>query len=284
MIDKLITLHEKHYKKMILVPFIILLLSFVVIGNTYRTTGDFVEKGVSLKGGSSISFLSDASRTQVESELPYSGTKSVRTLSSAGTQVGLVVDVDTTDSAELDAITTFLEENYQASDFSVETIGSSLGESFFRQTIIAMLIAFLLMGLVVFIYFRKVLPSIAIILAALSDIITTLAIVDLLHIKLSAAGIAAFLMLVGYSVDTDIILTTKLLKNKEGSVNERMSQAFKTGMMMTLTTLTAVTVGLIFTQSDVIQQILFILLIGLFIDIMNTWVQNASILRWVVHK
>jgi len=54
--------------------------------------------------------------------------------------------------------------------------------------------------------------------------------------KLSTAGIAAFLMLIGYSVDTDILLSSHLLKRKEGGMWVRLHSAFKTGIMMSVTT------------------------------------------------
>ena len=44
------------------------------------------------------------------------------------------------------------------------------------------------------------------------------------------------------------------------------------------------TVALIFTQSEVIRQIMTILLIGLVVDIINTWIQNAGLLLWYVEK
>ena len=91
-------------------------------------------------------------------------------------------------------------------------------------------------------------------------------------------------MLIGYSVDTDILLTTRMLKRKEGSLNERIMQAMKTGLTMTITTLTVVTLALIFSQSNTIQQIMLILFIGLFVDIINTWIQNVGILRWYLEK
>ena len=64
-------------------------------------------------------------------------------------------------------------------------------------------------------YLSESLPSIAVIFAAFSDIVFALVIVDFMEIKLSAAGIAAFLMLIGYSVDTDILLTSRALKRGE---------------------------------------------------------------------
>jgi preprotein translocase subunit SecF len=41
---------------------------------------------------------------------------------------------------------------------------------------------------------------------------------------------------------------------------------------------------LVFTQSEVLKQIMTILLIGLVVDLINTWIQNAGILRWYVEK
>tara|TARA_Y100000031_G_C7931710_1_gene253012 strand:- start:102 stop:425 length:324 start_codon:yes stop_codon:yes gene_type:complete len=99
--------------------------------------------------------------------------------------------------------------------------------------------------------------------------------------KVSSAGITAVLMLIGYSVDSDIMLTTRLLK-RQGELNKNLSSAFKTGMTMTLTSIIALSVALFITQSFsiVLSQIFTILLIGLGFDILNTWTTNASILKW----
>ena len=169
-------------------------------------------------------------------------------------------------------------------DYSIELVGSSLGASFFKEIIIALLIAFLLMAIVIFIYFRTLIPSAAVILAVFSDILITVSIVNLLGMKISTAGIAAFLMLIGYSVDTNILLSTRVLKRKEGTENERFYGAFKTGIMMSSTTLIALSMALIFTQSEVIKQIMIILLIGLLIDLINTWIQNVGILRMYLER
>ena len=91
-------------------------------------------------------------------------------------------------------------------------------------------------------------------------------------------------MLIGYSVDTDILLSTRVLKRKEGTVMDRIYSAMKTGLTMNITTITALIVGLILSESEVISQIMIILLIGLFVDIINTWIQNVGILRMYLEK
>ena len=140
------------------------------------------------------------------------------------------------------------------------------------------------MAIVVFIYFRIPIPCLAVVFSAFSDIVVTVAVVNLLGIKLGTAGIAAFLMLIGYSVDTDILLTTRVLKRKEGTEFERILSSVSTGMTMTLTAITAVAVAIIFTQNDTIRQIMTILLIGLLADIINTWIQNVGILRLYLER
>tara|TARA_Y100000031_G_C8136531_1_gene345515 strand:- start:513 stop:953 length:441 start_codon:yes stop_codon:yes gene_type:complete len=140
------------------------------------------------------------------------------------------------------------------------------------------------MGIIVFIIFRTFIPSMAVIVSAFADIFMTLTLIDILGIKMSSVGIVAFLMLIGYSVDTDILLTNRILKRHEGSLNQRIFGAFKTGITMTLTSLLALVFALIVVSSFsvILTQIFTVLVIGLGFDILNTWITNVSILKWYV--
>ncbi len=151
---------------------------------------------------------------------------------------------------------------------------------------IAIILSLLILLLSAFFYLRYSIPSFAVVLSAFADIIMTLALVNFLGWKISSAGIVAFLMLIGYSVDTDIMLTSRVIKRREGELNTRIYGAFKTGLTMTLTSLVAVVVALLITASfsDVLQQIFSILTIGLSFDILNTWLTNATLLKWYVEK
>ncbi|MDP7141384.1 MAG: protein translocase subunit SecF [Candidatus Woesearchaeota archaeon] len=285
--------YDKQYKKLLIIPFVLLFIALVLIFYKYSTTGEFIEKGISLKGGTTITIPMvkgvniEELRASLLSSFPGRDIN-IRELSRIGQSSGIIIEADV-DPEETDELSSFLEKverelSIKKDDYSIEIIGSSLGESFFRETIVAISIAFLFMGIVVFIYFRSFVPSIAVILSAFSDIIETLAIVNLLEIKLSTAGIAAFLMLIGYSVDTDILLSTRVLKVTEGTVFEKIKGAMRTGLMMSGTTIVAILTALIFTQSEVIRQIMIILLIGLGIDLINTWIQNAGLLRLYVER
>jgi preprotein translocase subunit SecF len=273
--------YEMQYKKLLVIPILLLVFALIQIGMQMSTTGDFLNKGVSLKGGLTVTIEKPANVVELQSYLSDKFSEadiSVRQVSSAGRQVGVIVEAS---DADADLLIEDLKENLklEAEDYSVEVMGSSLGESFFKETFRAVILAFLFMGIVVFFYFRTFVPSFAVILSAFSDIIVTLAIVNVLGIKLGTAGIAAFLMLIGYSVDTDILLSTKVLKRKQGGILDGVFTAMKTGLTMSITTIIAIVVALTFAQSEILKQIMTILLIGLLVDLPNTWIQNAGILR-----
>ncbi|RMF55347.1 protein translocase subunit SecF [Candidatus Woesearchaeota archaeon] len=291
-------LYKKKYKALLVIPAALLIISIILIIAQYARTGDFVYRDVTLKGGVTLTISTQESVDPVKFEKELTETlgfdNSVRVWSRAGAPVGYIIDsaIDTSNQEitekQTDMLLEAVKEKFPGltkDNYSIETIGSSLGASFFKQTFTALIIAFIFMGIVVFFYFRTFVPSAAVMLAAFSDIIVTLAIIDLLRIKLSTAGIAAFLMLIGYSVDTDILLTTRVVKRKIGTVYERVIGAMKTGLMMSATTLAAVITALLISDSEVLKQIMTILLIGLLIDFINTWIQNAGILRWYMeHK
>ena len=282
--------YEQHYKKLLLIPFLMVILAIGQIAFQYASTGDIVNKGISLKGGSTLTIEGnlDANDIQVflKEQFPK-GDISVRALSSAGKVIGVSIDADAQLKEETDALLAALRSKgflTSGTKYSLEVVGSSLGESFFRQIATALLIAFLLMAIVVFIYFRIPIPCLAVILAAFSDIIVTLAIFNLTGMKLNSGGIAAFLMLVGFSVDTDMLLTARVMKRVELPFMERVYGALSTGLTMTMTTLVVIIVGLLFSKSDVVQQIMLILGIGLLVDIVMTWIQNVAILRWYFER
>ena len=280
-------IYTKDYKKLMIIPVVLLLISVIILFARFAETGEFINKGVSIKGGISLtistSTLSAGDVKQfLEKTFPDSDIET-RTLSATGEQAALIVEAS---EVEADALVNSLKLKYGLSkdDYTLEITGSSLGRSFYRQMIIAIIFAFIFMGIVVYFYFRTIIPSLAIMLAAFSDMIITLAVVSLMDLRITAAGIAAFLMLIGYSVDTDILLTTRVLKRKGGSLMDRVLSAVKTGMTMNVTTLAAVITSLLVSQSEVIKQIMTILLIGLIADIINTWIQNAGLLRWYIEK
>jgi len=335
--EKIKKFYDKNYKKILIISLILLIISISIILHTYFTTGDFIHRDVSLTGGTTITVMSNLSYLQVQKDLSkqFSGIE-VRSLSdNTGKQTHLVIVSSQSYDKIIPALETYLGYKLDDKNSSIESTGSNLSQNFYKQLIIAVLIAFFWMAAVVFIIFAKKwkikilaiilnillgifmgklflslnlylsliillvfiaiivfiyikysMPSFAVMSCAFADIIMTLAIVDLIGMKISGAGIVAFLMLIGYSVDTDILLTTRVLRRKDTSVNHEILGSFKTGITMSLTSIVAVAVALfiVYSYQTALNQIFTILIIGLFFDIFNTWITNTSLIKWFVEK
>jgi preprotein translocase subunit SecF len=281
--------HDKHYKNLLLIPIVLLLFSLVYLGIFYSQHNDIFLKDISLTGGTSVTINGKLDIILLEDELVKElGEVNIRKVSDLITGEQLATIIETTASSE--DTKAFLEEylGYELNEenSSFEFSESSFTRDLYRQLILALLLAFLLMTIVVFILFRNFVPSLTVVFAVLMDIIMTIAVIDILGIKISTGGIIALLMLIGYSVDTDILLTNRILKRHEGTLNEKIKGAFKTGITMTLTSLFAVVASLLVVKSfsAILTQIFLIISIGLLFDIVNTWITNVSILKWYVNK
>lgn len=327
--------YDKTYKLIILIPALMLLFSVIYLVSFYNTNHDIFKKDISLKGGTSITVYSQTDITKLTDYLSSKFSDfNIREISNlnTGKQEAFIIEVEAQPEEAKKTLEDYLGFTLDNKNSSIEFTGTSIGEGFYKQAMFSILLAFSLMGAVIFlifakgwkikflvvllvlipmfmfaahvsinilfyiigillivcffIYFKFNMPSFFVIFCALADMLMTLTIVNLLGIRVSTAGIVAFLMLIGYSVDSDILLTTRVLRQSEGTINSRIGSAFKTGIIMTLTSLAAVVVSLIIvgSYSPALKQIFTILTIGLVLDILNTWITNASLIKFYAEK
>jgi preprotein translocase subunit SecF len=190
------------------------------------------------------------------------------------------------------ALTFYLEEDVsvdlQKKNFNINAMQPTLGEKLRNDGMKAALVGYILMAVVILLAFRDIVPSIAVLLSATCDGVITLGLMSLFGIVLEPASLVALIMLVGYSVDTDILLTTRMLKRRRGELNEAVDGAIKTGLTMTGTTFVVMVVVLLvstfFTHLSALTSIASVLLLGLLADVTSTWFMNAGILKWYIEE
>jgi len=143
--------------------------------------------------------------------------------------------------------------------------------------------SFILVALAVLFIFRTPIPSLTIVVGAGNDIIVALGAMGLFGIPLGVASIGGLLMLIGYSIDTDMLSAIRILKRTEGTPTERAFSTMKTGVTMTTAAIIAFGILLIVSYYTFIPtyfEIASVVLCGLVADLFTTWFGSTVLVLW----
>ncbi|MDR3063165.1 MAG: protein translocase subunit SecF [Methanobrevibacter sp.] len=264
-----------NYKLLIAIPLVVTILSLVAVS----TIG--LDQGIELQGGTIATIkLNEPTSSQIITEkISKLGVKEIRILNNNGNDLNIQFAAGinsakfSSDVKDLGNVTSYNE------------VSPILSSEAMNQVLWAVGFAFLFMAISVFIVFREPVPSIAVILAAFCDIVMAVGGMCIFNIPLSIASVGGILMLIGYSVDTDILLTTRLFRRKEGTIEKRAEDAMKTGLTMSFAAIASMAVLYMVTsiympEASTLTEIAAVLIIGLLADIIATWFMNLGILRW----
>ena len=267
-------------KKMMAVPAALFAVAAIIVVITFILTGLPVTPGIDFAGGTAVTLQTDDSKDEIEAYFAGYDLQSIE----EGISGSYYLKFGPMSNEEMMEFNDYILAGYP--DAGIDQIGANFGETLQSQAYLALLFAFLGMAVVVFIAFRKLLPALTVVFAGIADITITAAVMNLFGIELSLATTAALLMLIGYSVDSNILLTTKVLK-RQGKLEEKMEGAFHTGFVMTSTTFCAI-LAMFFVSLignvPTLYSIAAVLLIGLICDLIFTWGFNAGMLRLYIGK
>jgi preprotein translocase subunit SecF len=261
-------------------PLAMVLIAVLVIGGVYATTGTPVALGTEFTGGTELRVETPADTADVTAPFDEPA-ESVQGVQEAENTYILTFGP----TADAEALTD------QAEAAGYQVLGSQETSATFARgaqetALFGVGLAFLGMSIVVFILFRTVIPSGAVVFSAFGDIAVPVALMNVFGINLSLGTVAALLMLIGYSVDSDILLTNHVLR-RSGNFAESVRRAMRTGVTMTITSLSAMAVMAIvatFFGIQLLSAIGTVLVFGLATDLVITYMFNVSLLRWYTHS
>lgn len=274
-------------RQIMMLPLAIIVLALIILGANYLSTGSPVKLGVEFTGGTLATVPATESEAAIKEDFAGYPLLEVRSIGSRyQLQFGPMSDSD------YEALAKQINSQYKNAE--IRYMGPIYSQALQQEALRYIPLSFILMAIVVFAIFREPIVSAIVVLCALSDILISAASMTAVGISLSLGTVAALLMLIGYSVDTDILLSMRVLKRK-GTVEEKAIGAMGTGLTMTGTTIVAVLSLFLmsnllylvvpsFTRMSIIADISTVLLFGLIADIFNTWITNVQALRWYMNR
>lgn len=274
-------------RTLLILPLLLVLFSGFAIFSSYSETGYPVHRDIDFSGGVQLTvhYQDEVDISDFEAFLKdriSTPDIRVRTSSDLTTGIQRTVNIETSVEDEValeSAVGEYLGFQLSDENRSITQFNSMLAASFWLQVQHAFLFAFAMMVIILFFYFRNIHASLALIFPILLDIFVVIGLMSFFGISLSLASFAAIMMLLGYGIDSNIVLANHMLKQKEGSVDERISRARRTGITMAATTIAALSAMYLFSTSSVLQSISIVLVLGLISDLVNTWILNVYLLR-----
>lgn len=280
----------ENYDRYLVIPAVLLVLAVGVLLVNYSYTGEFIQKGTDFTGGTemTVQLDQDFNTAQIEKAFASSGRSNINAVKqTSGNETSLILQVPPPQMNQSTAEQVLLDAGYGAKVTGFRSISSAVSQEFFKQAQLAFLMAFTIMSIVIFVAFKDAVPSLAVIFAAAGDIIFAAAGMVIFNIPLTLGSLAGLLMLIGYSVDTDIVLSSRVLKRTRGSLKERVYSSAVTGITMSSGGIAGFTLLYIVSYLAVgpseLTNIAGVMVIGLLADMPFTWFGNAIILKKYVN-
>ncbi|MCF7822848.1 MAG: protein translocase subunit SecF [Candidatus Marinimicrobia bacterium] len=169
----------------------------------------------------------------------------------------------------------------------LETVGPKIGKELRGDMISAVLIA--MAGIVIYISIRfQFMYAIGALVALAHDVLITLGVFSLFNMEISLSVLAAFLFIVGYSLNDTIVVFDRIRENVKAKrhdpfasvINGSLNQTLNRTIITSLTTLTVVVILLIF-GGEVIRPFAFALTVGLIVGTYSSiFIASPVVLVW----
>ena len=169
-----------------------------------------------------------------------------------------------------------------------ETVGPQVGQELQRKALLALVLSTLAMGIYITIRFDLKF-GVAAMVCLIHDVLFAFAFLVMINGELSLIIVAAFLMIIGYSVNDTVVIYDRVRENLQKSrnrdfatvLNESLNQTLSRTILTTGTVL-LVLLSLIFFGGDVIREFALVLFVGCLAGTLSTLtIVTAMTVAWM---
>lgn len=246
--------------------------------------------GIDFSGGTLIQlkFEEEISSSDIRSDLGTVGLDKSVIQQIGGSKEFLIRVADHGDDVNVQEVveSTLQKRNNPYEILKVDKVGPKIGAELRKTAVTAIMWAIVVIA--VYISFRfEFRFAIGAVLALIHDVLFTLGIFSFMQFEISISTIAAFLTIVGYSLNDTIVLYDRIRENKKKNkrldistlVNNSINQTISRTIITSLTTLVVVIV-LAFSQGE-IQIFAFTMIIGVIVGTYSSiFIAGPVLIQW----
>ncbi len=237
---------------------VVIVVGFVFMGVNKASMGDVLNFSMEFKGGTAttVTFEEEMTLADIDSQIvPHiediTGDGNVQTQKVQGT-TEVIFKTRTLSVEERDEMQTMLADNFGVNTEKIvsETISSTISNEMQKKTIMAVLVAIVLMLVYIRFRFSDIRFGVSSVAALVHDVLVVLAFYAVAKVSVSSTFIACMLTIVGYSINATIVIFDRVRENLkemkrkdsiEDLVNKSVTQTLSRSIFTSLTTFIMVT-------------------------------------------
>jgi preprotein translocase subunit SecF len=282
---KILSFIENNYKKFLLLSISLFAIFIGIILFNYFKYGYIINKSITISGGyvTLINNNYNLTNTEIQNILNQMNITDYVLYSTPN-----IIYIESRDQINGTLLINLLNQYYnisiQPSDISIQQYSSLVGDLIFNQFLFFVILAMILAAFVIFIAFRVSNTTLNIISTILFDIIGLLAILSITKYPIGANGFIAMLMILGFAIDNNVVLSTNMIKEKDKPFIERVKMSFRVGMLMEIIALYTLLLLYFIVPDPSVNEFAFVLSTATILDLIYYLIGNIPLYKYFEAK
>jgi len=216
MLMKILSFIENNYKKFLMISMVIFVIFVVIILFNYFKYGYIINKSITISGGyvTLINNNYHITNPEIQNTLNQMNITDYVLYNTPN-----IIYIESGKQINETLLINLLNQDYNIkllpTDISIQQYSSLVGNLIFNQFLFFVILAMILAAFIIFIAFRASKITLNIISTILFDVIGLLSILSITKYPIGANGFIGMLMILGFAIDNNVVLSTNIVKEKE---------------------------------------------------------------------
>ena len=282
---KILSFIENNYKKFLMISMVIFVIFVGAILFNYFKYGYIINKSITISGGyvTLINNNYHITNPEIQNTLNQMNITDYVLYNTPN-----IIYIESGKQINETLLINLLNQDYNISllstDISIQHYSSLVGNLIFNQFLFFVILAIVLTAFVIFIAFRASKITLNIISTILFDVIGLLAILSITKYPIGANGFIGMLMILGFAIDNNVVLSTNIVKEKEKPFIERVRMSFRVGMLMEIIALYTLLLLYFIVPEPSVDEFAFVLSVAIILDLLYYLIGNIPLYKYFEAK
>jgi len=282
---KILSFIENNYKKFLMISMVIFVIFVGTILFNYFKYGYIINKSITISGGyvTLINNNYHITNPEIQNTLNQMNITDYVLYSTPN-----IIYIESGKQINETLLINLLNQDYNIkllpTDISIQQYSSLVGNLIFNQFLFFVILAMILTAFVIFIAFRASKITLNIISTILFDVVGLLAILSITKYPIGANGFIGMLMILGFAIDNNVVLSTNIVKEKEKPFIERVRMSFRVGMLMEIIALYTLLLLYFIVPEPSVDEFAFVLSVAIILDLLYYLIGNIPLYKYFEAK